>query len=255
MFTLLSVHGRLTAAEDNFNFIHYTNEDGLPSSYVKSIVQDADGFIWIATRLSVSRFDGKEFRDYPFYNKKGEKTEVFCNKLFLTADSVLLARTNDGHYYIYNSNRECFTYYPLLNETGYLNYCYPADGGFWTGHDDNIFYLDKSTGIETGIKNKYKSLNIPAGISFLDFISKDTLLIALSDNGLLFRFDLQNQETKSFDVPEEFIKYQPNLYFYDQEGNLWFGFETLGLCKMNMHTGKYRFAGSVLDRQRQSSLF
>ena len=96
----------LSAAGDDetLNFYHYTNEDGLPSSYVKSIAQDADGFIWLATRISISRFDGKNFREFPVFDKSGKKINrinfperpisiVFGGKdknvLFVTAHSSL----------------------------------------------------------------------------------------------------------------------------------------------------------------------
>lgn len=32
-----------------FNFLHYTTENGLPSNCVRDIVQDSDGFMWFAT--------------------------------------------------------------------------------------------------------------------------------------------------------------------------------------------------------------
>lgn len=43
---------------------HYTTKDGLPSSTIYDITQDADGYIWIATEAGVSRFDGKSFRNF-----------------------------------------------------------------------------------------------------------------------------------------------------------------------------------------------
>ncbi len=42
-------------------FVHYTNNEGLPYSATNDIIQDDDGFMWIATRMSVCRFDGYEF--------------------------------------------------------------------------------------------------------------------------------------------------------------------------------------------------
>lgn len=46
------------------NFEHYTTEDGLPQNYVSSIVQDQDGFIWVATLDGIARFDGYTFREF-----------------------------------------------------------------------------------------------------------------------------------------------------------------------------------------------
>ena len=39
-----------------FNFLHYTTENGLPPNCVRDIVQDSDGFMWFATDGGLVRF-------------------------------------------------------------------------------------------------------------------------------------------------------------------------------------------------------
>lgn len=43
---------------------HMTREDGLPHEYVRGVVQDRRGFIWMANGENLVRFDGQEFRTY-----------------------------------------------------------------------------------------------------------------------------------------------------------------------------------------------
>ena len=45
-------------------FRHYTTDDGLPSSEVYFIIQDKKGYIWFATDMGVSRFDGCNFENF-----------------------------------------------------------------------------------------------------------------------------------------------------------------------------------------------
>jgi ligand-binding sensor domain-containing protein/two-component sensor histidine kinase len=45
-------------------FRHYTTDDGLPSSEVYYIIQDKKGYIWFATDMGVSRFDGYNFENF-----------------------------------------------------------------------------------------------------------------------------------------------------------------------------------------------
>ncbi len=45
-------------------FVHYTAADGLPSNTVYSIVQDHEGYIWMATETGVTRFDGIKITNY-----------------------------------------------------------------------------------------------------------------------------------------------------------------------------------------------
>lgn len=44
----------------------YTSEDGLPHKHVYDITQDDYGFMWIATRNGLVRFDGYRFEDFTY---------------------------------------------------------------------------------------------------------------------------------------------------------------------------------------------
>ncbi|WP_460561986.1 sensor histidine kinase [Ferruginibacter profundus] len=48
----------------NTQTIIYTVKDGLPSNALYRSIIDAKGFLWIATEIGLSRFDGKKFRNY-----------------------------------------------------------------------------------------------------------------------------------------------------------------------------------------------
>src|SRR4051812_12728646 len=39
----------------------WTERDGLPSTDIFDIAQDHDGFLWLATRAGLVRFDGRRF--------------------------------------------------------------------------------------------------------------------------------------------------------------------------------------------------
>jgi ligand-binding sensor domain-containing protein/two-component sensor histidine kinase len=46
------------------HFNRYTIQDGLPGNYIKGILQDDQGFLWIATDAGLSCFDGVHFTNY-----------------------------------------------------------------------------------------------------------------------------------------------------------------------------------------------
>jgi signal transduction histidine kinase/AraC-like DNA-binding protein len=48
---------------------HFGVEEGLPQSYITGIIQDEDGFIWLATQDGFSRYDGRGFKTI-HYNPK-----------------------------------------------------------------------------------------------------------------------------------------------------------------------------------------
>lgn len=47
-----------------FKFSHITSQQGLPYQQVMDLVEDNDGYIWIATRCGLSRYDGYTLRNY-----------------------------------------------------------------------------------------------------------------------------------------------------------------------------------------------
>ncbi|MEZ5016164.1 MAG: histidine kinase [Flavipsychrobacter sp.] len=52
------------AAGQSIHTKHFTKKDGLPSAAVYMCHQDLDGYIWMATANGLSRYDGKEFKNY-----------------------------------------------------------------------------------------------------------------------------------------------------------------------------------------------
>ncbi len=48
----------------DYSYRHYTVEDGMVQNQVINLYQDQTGYLWIATKGGVSRFDGYEFKNY-----------------------------------------------------------------------------------------------------------------------------------------------------------------------------------------------
>jgi len=79
----------------------YTNQQpfgvevGLPQSYISGIIQDEDGFIWLATQDGFSRYDGRGFKT-THYDPK--------DTAGLAANTILsLGRQVNNHITIYYS--------------------------------------------------------------------------------------------------------------------------------------------------------
>ena len=71
------------------NPVHITTDDGLPSRHVEDFVEDEYGFIWIATRGGLCRYDGSKIT----LVKKTENDSTFFNSnhirsLFLDGDTL-----------------------------------------------------------------------------------------------------------------------------------------------------------------------
>ena len=53
------------AAAQRYHVHTYTEGDGLPSSTVRGMTQDAAGRMWFATRAGISVYDGRDWRRFP----------------------------------------------------------------------------------------------------------------------------------------------------------------------------------------------
>lgn len=53
---------------------NYSVDDGLPSSEIFHVIQSKKGYIWVATNMGVSRFDGKTFKNYDVQDGLPENT-------------------------------------------------------------------------------------------------------------------------------------------------------------------------------------
>ncbi|MBO9616287.1 MAG: hypothetical protein J7619_26570 [Dyadobacter sp.] len=57
---------------------HYTSDNGLPQNSVRAIMQDHDGFVWLATDMGLVRFDGQSFVTFD-KDKLGLKSSSFLS--------------------------------------------------------------------------------------------------------------------------------------------------------------------------------
>jgi len=61
-YPILSVH--LYAQVGNIVFERFSIEDGLSNPNVMQVIQDHEGFLWIATRHGLNKYDGYEFTTF-----------------------------------------------------------------------------------------------------------------------------------------------------------------------------------------------
>jgi len=59
----------------NYSFLSYSNDVGLPQSQVQTVMQDEEGYLWVGTLGGLARFNGKRF--VPFSVEQG----IFNNRI------------------------------------------------------------------------------------------------------------------------------------------------------------------------------
>lgn len=98
--TLISSLSLSAEALPTSSFTRYSSENGLPMTTVQDAIQDANGYLWLASWSGLYRFDGKNFTNYRVASGNGSKENIsnriidvegdpFGNVLVLAYDNAL----------------------------------------------------------------------------------------------------------------------------------------------------------------------
>jgi len=63
-------------AQEEIKVEYFTEEDGLVHRWIYDILQDENGFIWLATESGLCRYDGYEFKSLKIYENEKERIEI-----------------------------------------------------------------------------------------------------------------------------------------------------------------------------------
>jgi ligand-binding sensor domain-containing protein len=130
----------------------YTTADGLPSTYILSVVKDSRGFLWFCTRDGLSRFDGRRFVTYTMQHGLSHPA---INHLLETRSGVYWVATNGGGVCQFNSNpnstsrNRLFTVFSVGEEppANRVNALYEDRAGqIWAATDGGLFRLEQADG-------------------------------------------------------------------------------------------------------------
>ncbi|MBT8394006.1 MAG: hypothetical protein KJN66_04060, partial [Bacteroidia bacterium] len=75
----------LPLSAQQYGYVHYQTESGAPFNQVNSVLQDNEGFVWIASQNGLYRFDGINFDFYSIQTESQSIHQLHSNK-----DNLLL---------------------------------------------------------------------------------------------------------------------------------------------------------------------
>ncbi len=128
-------------------FNHLTRENGLPSNTIMKVIQDFQGYVWIATTNGLVRYDGhdmKIFRSVP-----GDKNSLVDNNIFtllLSSDSMIWIGTGNG-LSIYDPSTRTLRNFPYNDKNHHhfpsarINYIFEEKkGSVWLATETGIVH-------------------------------------------------------------------------------------------------------------------
>lgn len=237
LFSILLISaGHLFAQQKNYSFIRYTTAQGLCDNTIQSITQDSRGFIWIGTNEGLSRFDGKNFKN--FYAPKNDsvvKSNSFGNLYEYKKGHLVF--TNYNRLICFNTYTEKF-YSPVLPNISVAALHHSPKG--------NAFYLSALSIVYiTDNKLKVTDSIIVNGNgtvkSFINafYLTDELLLVHTADSFYLYH--PKTKKIKPLPVAFNFTdkSFLPYFRYYDTaKQELYFSEYRLGTYRYSLSTKK-----------------
>ncbi|GAA0537490.1 two-component regulator propeller domain-containing protein [Chitinophaga japonensis] len=214
-------------------FRNYTVSEGLPSSTVRAIAQDDQGYMWFGTKNGLSRFDGYQFRNFQY--KKDDPLALGNNFIHCITrfDSTHLWIGTENGIYILDLETERFSPFVPLQEKTVFDILRGRDGMVWiSSRLDGLYRYDPGKKTTTQFKANQSASSISGNnVNRLAEDEDGNIWIGTFGHGI----DIYNPATKTFTnlrsansgLSNDYI----NTLYKGWDGVMWAGTMNGGLCK------------------------
>lgn len=222
LFTTLPVFAQVLP------FRSYSIEKGLSEAVVNEMMQDEEGWLWIATGYGLNRFDGFQFTNY--YEENG----LLSNKvesLFQDSKGTIWIGTGAGVNIIKNDSIETHPALSALESSVILEIYEDSRGEYWFATDgQGVWHFNRA-----GNLTQYREVNGMSGDRVRDIVEDDegTLWFATRE-GLT---SLKDGNFRSYGIEEGLPDEKIRDLLINKEGELWIG--TRGGLS-NYNNGEFR---------------
>ncbi len=134
----------LCAQEYTIRFKHLSSKEGLSQSWVKCIIQNSSGFIWLGTADGLNKYDGYEFIVYkPESNNDRSIGNVYINDMVIKDKDDFYIATDQG-IFIYHAKTDAFSKLPFL-KLQVINCILPDnENSIWFGTNEGLYKYNET---------------------------------------------------------------------------------------------------------------
>ena len=232
--------------------------EGLSAGQVRNIVQDQQGFLWIATGDGLNKYDGYGFTVYR--NRPGDSTSVSYNwiqRVFIDRQGTLWAGTFGGGLNRFDPDTETFSHYRhdendrrSLSQDHVTALFEDTQGTFWVGtQSGGLNRFDRTSGLFTRYQHDPEDEGSLSSneIRMIYEDRQGTLWIGTGEasgttpeTGGLNRFDRAAETFTRYlydpDDPSRLIDNRVQALYEDSDGVFWVGTCQRGLHRFNRET-------------------
>lgn len=223
-------------------FRNYTVAEGLPSSTVRAITQDRQGYLWFGTKNGLSRFDGYQFKNFQFaYDDPQSLGNNFIHCVTVIDSASIWVGTEKGIYKL-DLKTEKFSRFELVKEGSVYDILPAPDGWIWisTRFNGMFRYHPESKKLENFISDGSNSTINGTTFSKLTVDQQGNIWIGTAGHGLT----IYHSKTGRFSsiragengLSSDYI----NSVSTGTDGTIWVGTMNGGLCRWEKEQGKFK---------------
>lgn len=232
---------------NNYKFKYLTVDDGLSHRTVYNIIRDSKGFLWVATRGGLNRYDGAQFK--VFRHQPENKSSLSCNIVRIIHEDSrgnIWLGTEDKGVDLYLRNKDKFYNYPLKaksesNDNLRVKSIYEdSRGEIWVANNAGLFRFDTKADGFILIRNKNTANR---RVSYISSIHEDK-------NGYLWfgtrhgleKYDLVNNSFSSYNDTFKYENRNSRICCIVEDtinNGLWLGTSNHGLKYFDLETKQY----------------
>lgn len=221
---------------------------------INAIVQDEYGFIWMSSDLGLLRYDGHEFRSYPYDPSENGLIAKVINDLHIDAKGRIWIASTSG-LSLYRQSSDDFKNYihapSLPNSLSHQNvFSVTSDnrGRILLGTEGGINILDPTTDHITSISlTNEEKLDSPLKEVFhitVDTYRKENTYAWLSTRNGIYEINLDTLRVSNHYLDGENIHVHRSMV--DSYGNVWVGTFGQGLIQLKRN-GEHHFFKKIVD--------
>lgn len=228
----------------------YTQEDGLPSEEVYKVIEDQQGFIWLATKAGISRFDGNQFTNFAHFYTEGEWQEMGAI-LDLKIDSSLNRLWASGDQGIFTSPIQDIKFQRLEEAYGFEesigdrveNMLLEGHQIIWTtNYMTGLSRVDLESKTIRNFRFDHPEVKSRAALNQLTPIVQDTdpnyFWLGTEGGFIHFNYNTFDYQVHFFDQDPEASENSIS-YLYVDDKKVFLGTETEGLITYDKHRETY----------------
>lgn len=217
VYAFLDKKSELPLFENNFRVVNYGAQDGLSQSAIRSMAQDDQGYLWLATESGLNRFDGLNFK--VFKHDPDDKNSIpyqSIKSIYFDHHHKLWITSMNGLSYYDTIKGKFFTPKNLFSEDEKLNNfnMVKATGDYvWLMASTKLFLLNTVT-LKILTINYLEKFTLSSDYFTADSVGNVWLL----GNDGLYTFnmkDIQNDSIQKFEFMPEDLSVCEDLSFID----------------------------------------